>query len=170
MNKKITIIILVLISLTLATFAIIFLVTNKNYHVQTDSHEITIDRSNWKAVKNPTDFAVNFMKRQKRDAEVFEQMVTIYMSPLEEQDILGSPRISENVWLELFTIHPNSVTAQMQMNKGNYWVNSRQTFSTERFIELESLNPESSPEAYQQYLISLEEEIKNTIFILSNKF
>ena len=168
-SKTLKVCIIILSILVLSVVAYL-LSTRSQFHFIANDTQIDVNRVEWKKMKDPTDFAENFQHRSTRSTERFEQVITVYKKPLTDDVVANLPNIAEGEWLELFIVHPNTVTAQLYINKGSYYVMSRQTFDLSNFPSLQALNPEGSVEEFIQYLNGLDEEIQNTEYVINSQF
>jgi hypothetical protein len=98
-----------------------------NYEVVTASKTIQVPRSRWHAMPNPETFADNFEERRTGSKHRFGRVVTVFRIPMSDDRRLGV-RISDAEYLELFVSHPGTITARVRVDKGSYWVMSRETF------------------------------------------
>lgn len=84
-------------------------------------------------------------------------------------------QISENEYIEAFVTEPNTVTVQIRVDKGDYWVLSRQTFLTKDNLTVNS-DLEYSSLSYirinDDNLLdqSIFNQIDNTRYIINNDF
>ena len=102
------------------------------------------------------------------EREAFPQVITVYLNKM-TSDRMSGKKISENEWLEVFVVHPQTATVQIRRNKGDYWVLSRQTFSVSE-PQLINANPESSEQNFALYQTFFQNEIDTTRHILDSEF
>jgi hypothetical protein len=78
-------------------------------------------------MKNEFEWAVNFEQVKREPRQEFARVVTIFKLPMSVDRRLGT-KLSANEYLELFAIHSGSITVQVRIDKGSYWVLSRDTY------------------------------------------
>ena len=105
---------------------------------------------------------------------MFEQMITVFMNQMTD-DRKSGEKITNSEYIEAFVVHPNSVTVQIRVDKGDYWVMSRQTFNIKTnypdqtdisFSDLQYILVDA-PDTLNQ---TMQNQIDNTRYILNNDF
>lgn len=166
-NKNLVIGVLVVIVLALG----IFYITGKksdDYTIKMSGKNVVISEEKWKKVDDPETYAKNFEARKTLERETFTQIITVYLNKM-TSDRMSGKKISENEWLEMFVVHPQTVTVQIRRDKGDYWVLSRQTFSISE-PQLININPESSEQNFSLYQNFFQNEIDTTRHVLDSEF
>ncbi len=156
-NKKSTIYILLIV---LGISTLILYSKNNDFIVKTSNKNIVVSEKKWNKAKDSQSYAKNFEAREKINKEEYPQMITVYLNPM-TSDRMSGTKISNKEYLEIFVVHPKTVTIQIRNDKGNYWVLSRQTFSANE-PELEK-----NPSLYQYYF---QNEIDTTRHMLESEF
>lgn len=164
-NKKI-IIGLIIILLVGAYFA--WNQKGANYSIDTGVQTIEVSEEKWKKIEDSDSYAKNFEARNKTSKEEFSQIITVFLNTMTSDRMIGE-KITNNEYLQMFIVHPDTVTVQIRNNKTQYWVLSRQTFSTSD-LGLENINPEESKENFNLYRVAFQNEIDSTRFVLDSEF
>lgn len=138
------------------------------YVVKTKDREIIVSEKKWKKMEDPAAFGKNFEAREKGDTEEFPQVISVFLNPMISDDKVGA-RISDDEFVEMFSVFPKTVTVQTRVDKGTYWVLSRQTFSITD-PKLSSLNPEASDNNFRLFLSHFQTEIDTTRYVLGSEF
>lgn len=141
---------------------------NNQYSVKTSGKSIVVSDQKWKKVDDSETYARNFEAREKAGKEVYPQIITVFLNSM-SADRMSGKKISENEWLEMFVVHPQTVTVQIRRDKGDYWVLSRQTFSVSE-PQLINANPESSEQNFALYQTFFQNEIDTTRHVLDSEF
>jgi len=167
LNKNLVIGVLAVIVLAVGIF---YLVDKKsdNYTVKMSGKSVVVSDEKWKKSADPETYAKNFEAREMLGREAFPQVVTVYLNKM-TSDRMSGKKISENEWLEMFVVHPQTITIQIRRDKGGYWVLSRQTFSVSE-PQLINASPESSEQNFTLYQNSFQNEIDTTRHILDSEF
>lgn len=114
---------------------------------------------------NEEAFAENFEAREKRSREEFNQVLTVFKSPIREDQKLGfsaDPR----TWVEFMVIHPPSVTLQIRVAHQGHWVMSRQTLSSRSGVNSQEYHPFLSVEESRALSSIYSEDVARTRSIL----
>lgn len=158
----------VLCTLTLLSL-FLFACSSKTHDIVISKHVVSLPRTDWKEMDNPTSFAKNFEARRMRNSEVFSQVITIFLEPMPKEKKIGM-QLSDLEYVELFTVHPNTITAQIRVDKGYYWMLSRQTFRDYRPVGKKPLNNFGTLDQIEvsEFLTMYEEDVKETRYKLRN--
>jgi hypothetical protein len=95
--------------------------------VQVPGKTIQVLRSDWKPMNNEFEWAANFEQLKRESRQEFARVVTVFKLPMSNDRRLGT-KLSPNEYLELFAVHAGTVTVQVRVDKGSYWVLSRDTY------------------------------------------
>ena len=144
------------------------IVTDPNYIIKVGNKNIIVSSDKWKFVDNSDEsaYSKNYSAINKKDGEEFEQMITVFLNKMTD-DRKSGEKITNSEYIEAFVLHPNSVTVQIRVDKGGYWVLSRQTF------ESKNNYPDQTNVSYSDLLLNFEDmqnKIDNTRYILNNDF
>ena len=139
-----------------------------NYSITVNDKNIIVSQDEWKFVEpfEPSLYSRNYSAKNKKDGHMFEQMVTVFMQEMTADRKIGE-KITNSEYIEAFVVHPNSVTVQIRIDKGDYWVMSRETF------ESKNNYPDQTNVSYSDLLLNFEDmqnRIDNTEYILNNEF
>lgn len=142
--------------------------TDTNYLIEVGNKEIAVSKDQWKFVDNSSEsaYSKNYSAINKKDGEMFEQMITVFLNEMTD-DRKSGEKISNSEYIEAFVLHPNSITVQIRVDKGDYWVLSRQT------LESKNNYPYQTNVSYSDLLSNFEDmqnKIDNTRYILNNDF
>ena len=88
---------------------------------------IRIARSEWKPMKNEFEWADNFEQLTRGPRHEFARVVTVFKLPMSVDRRLGT-KVSTYEYVEIFTGLSQTVTVRVRVDKGSYWVLSRETF------------------------------------------
>jgi len=164
-NQKVLIGLVILVALVAGYF---YFSQNNQYLIKTSGKSIVVSDQKWKKVDDSETYARNFEARDNVGKEAYPQVITVFLNSM-SADRMSGKKISENEWLEMFVVHPQTVTVQIRRNKGDYWVLSRQTFSVSE-PQLINTNPESSEQNFALYQTFFQNEIDTTRHILDSEF
>ncbi|MDP2642511.1 MAG: hypothetical protein Q8P62_01565 [Candidatus Peregrinibacteria bacterium] len=139
-----------------------------NYSISINGKNIVVSQDKWKFVEpfEPSLYSKNYSAINKRDGHEFEQMITVFLQKMTDDRKIGE-KITNSEYIEAFVVHPNSVTVQIRIDKGDYWVMSRETF------ESKNNYPDQTDVSYSDLLLNFEDmqnRIDNTKYILNNEF
>lgn len=166
-NKNLVMGVLVVIALAVGIFYLADKKSDK-YTIKMSGKSVVISDEKWKKSNDPETYAKNFEAREMLGGEAFPQVITVYLNTM-TIDRMSGKKISGNEWLEMFVVHPQTVTVQIRRNKGSYWILSRQTFSVSE-SQLINANPESSEQNFALYQNSFQNEIDTTRHVLDSEF
>jgi hypothetical protein len=150
---------------------------------------LRISKSEWMPMENSSDTTLNFEAVNKMPSHKHPQVLTVYLTRMSSDRQLGT-RISpaeycEIFWLGAYPGIPNEperyppragyLVMQLRVNKGTYWVLSRESFavptvSVERGIALNQRNFEFQ-EARQMFpQFDLQEAVDRTRLLIQQTF
>lgn len=111
---------------------------------------------------NESAYARNYERRQLREAERFNQVVTIFDLPM-TADRRSGAEIAPGEFVEIFKVgtEVNSAVVQVRIDEGDHWLLSRQTFWL-REGYLREWDPQSSEQVFQVFQRALQNEIDET--------
>src|SRR5687767_10957597 len=92
--------------------------------VQAPGRTIRLPSVRWKAMQNEFEWAENFEDSQRSERQKYPRIVTVFKIPMSD-DRRAGVRISPAEYLELFISSPGTVSALLRVDKGRYWVLSR---------------------------------------------
>ena len=84
------------------------------YIVDVSNGTVSVDAKFWKPMENPEAFADNFEAREKRPSEVYNQVLTVFKSPIRDDQKLGLA-LSPGTWCEFMSLHPPAVTLRVRV-------------------------------------------------------
>ena len=119
--------------------------------------------SDWTPMDNPEPFAANFSAKRMQPGEPFPQVITVFKIKMTDGDRSGI-EAADREWVELFVVHPGKLIAQIRVDKGGYWIMSRQTF--EAAGRLPAVTDPLSEERQRILLGLFDREIKRTRYQL----
>jgi hypothetical protein len=143
--------------------------TNNNSAVKINIGDkvVAINENDWEVLKQESEYSVNLSKKYKRANEKYNQIVTIFNIEM-TKDRKSGIKLSDNIYFEAFKTGIEEITINIRIDKGLYWVLSRQTFSSDNDQILST--GEYADESKALLLAKkFDDEISNTIFIV-NKF
>lgn len=144
------------------------IIADSNYIIRVGDKNIVVSLDKWKFVDNPNEnnYSKNYSALNKKDGEKFEQMVTVFLNRMTDDRKTGK-KITNTEYIEAFVVYPYSITVQIRVDKGDYWILSRQTFESKNDY------PEQTNVSYANLLLNFEDmqnKIDNTRYILNNEF
>lgn len=165
-----------LIAFFLLLLALTGCAVNHNYEIKVGGESILVASDKWKFAdgSDESNYSRNYQAIGKKDGEMFEQMVTVFLNKMTDDKRSGE-EIADSEYVEAFVVHPYSVTVQIRVDKGDYWVLSRQTF------KIKNNYPDQTDIPYSdlQYILidapltidqTMQNQIDNTRYILNNEF
>ena len=96
--------------------------------IKTQDKVILLDSDSWKPMRNEFEWARNYSAKSKNKGQVYETVLTIYLLPMATDRKTGKV-ISSNEYIEIFQVRPGTVTVQLRVDKGKYWVLTRDTYN-----------------------------------------
>ena len=141
------------------------------YIVNAPSHSIRLARADWKAMPNDYEWAENFEEIRKGRRHEFPRVVTVFMLPMTADRRIGT-RISPNEYVEMFVVHTGTLTVQVSLDKGSYWVLSRETFTAPsiRGVDTATLQHDLSDVEFRRASEAFQPERDPPRYLLSSKF
>ena len=132
---------------------------------------IELSPNDWEKVDDPTNLARNYSEKTLSSAHQFNRMVTVYLSPMSDDQRIGQ-EYSATEYVEIFIDVPGFVTVQIRIDKGQYWVLSRETFKPKKFplVDLSSSKLLLSESEKNLLLLTYQLEIDETRLLLNSKF
>ena len=156
---------------------------------------VRLPADRWEPMRNPASFAVNFLARQKADDEMFAQVVTVFKLPMQSDDRSGV-EVAKGEYVEFFVVHPRitdpliaesvrraggstqaGLTMQVRLDRGGYWILSRQTFDVSKAADCslaegfdEPYRPFLSEDENRLLIASCDVLVKRTRFQLADLF
>jgi hypothetical protein len=103
-------------------------IKTKGIEIKTPDKIILLDSDSWKPMRNEFEWARNYSAKSKSKGQVYETVLTIYLLPM-SADRKSGKLISSNEYIEIFQVRPGTVTVQLRVDKGKYWVLTRDTYN-----------------------------------------
>lgn len=127
---------------------------------------LVFDSRRWLPMENEAEFAENFEDRQKGPRHVFGRVVTVFKLPMTDDRRIGT-QIAPGEWLEFFVAHQGAVTVQYRLDRGHYWLLSRETLRPSPFLQ-DRLSPGRHLDAptLNQLRFDIQREVDDTRFLL----
>ena len=133
------------------------------------THFPTPSLEQWESLKNEASYARNYVRKEKRSFELYPQVVTIYETPM-TTDRREGKKIASGEYLQIFKVgNQSDVVIQIRVDKGNYWLLSRQRVDLSEDRWLISLNPEKDDKTFDQFHVNLQNMIDSTRHFLKLK-
>ena len=135
---------------------------------------VELAAGDWKPMQNPESFADNFEAKLKGDSGEFPQeyqVLTVYKLPMSPGDRIGV-KVTEQEYVEFFVVSTGYITFQIRLDKGQYWVSSRQSFKADALLDgfAAEYKPSLSNEQNKTLLEILDVEVKKTRYQLQQIF
>jgi len=143
--------------------------------VSVPPHTIRVPRADWETMPNQYEWADNFEQLRKDPGHVYPRVVTVYKLPMTADRRLGM-RISSDEYVQMFNVLAGTLTVQVRLDKGDYWVLSRESFALpsgpngEQTLEQFLTRPRPDSELYEQFLFRFQTEIDTTRYLLASTF
>jgi len=98
---------------------------------------IKLPKAQWAPMVNeqPT-VAENFEAVDRKLGHAFAQVLTIFKLPMSDDRKVGV-QISREEYVEAFVVHPGKVTIQVRVDRGRYWLLSRETFDLQAKLSVD---------------------------------
>jgi hypothetical protein len=123
----------------------------------------------WEAVANDAPYARNYSRREKRPFELYRQIVTIYKTPMSADRRQGK-QVAPGEYLQIFKVGSSAdVVMQLRVDKGNYWLLSRQRVSLNDHTHLIADNPERDDASFHEFQVALQNIIDTTRHFLQKQ-
>jgi hypothetical protein len=138
---------------------------DSDYVIRTNNKLINISKSNWDFLETDYLYSKNYQSKTKLEGHKFKQIITVFL--IKMMDERKSEEIVKNEYFESWVNRPNSITVQFSIDKGDYWVLSRETYQTEENY------PIQTNFSYSKVLVNfngIEDMIDRTRFILNKDF
>jgi len=138
---------------------------DSDYVIKTKNKLINISKSNWDFLETDYLYSKNYQSKNKYEGHMYKQIITVFLIPMTNDR--KREEIAKNEYFESFVLRANSITVQIRIDKGDYWVMSRETYNTfENF-------PVQKDFSYSNALINfrgIQDRIDRTRFILNKDF
>jgi len=138
---------------------------DSDYVIRTKNKLINISKSNWDFLETDHLYSKNYQSKNKLEGHKFKQIITVFL--IKMTDERKSEEIVKNEYFESWVNRPNSITVRIRIDKGDYWVLSRETYQTEENY------PIQTNFSYSKVLVNfngIEDMIDRTRFILNKDF
>ena len=135
----------------------------KGIEIKTPDKIIFLDSDSWKPMRNEFEWARNYSAKSKNKGQVYETVLTIYLLPMATDRKTGKV-ISSNEYIEIFQVRPGTVTVQLRVDKGKYWVLTRDTYNVNTpasKVELDNL-------VYKMVYQEIQTKIDSNRFFIRN--
>jgi hypothetical protein len=175
MTRRIPVVVLVLVLLVsgvaLAQTPTASKESASDYIVSAPSRTIRLARADWTAMTNDYEWAENFEEIRKGPREEFERVVTVFKLPMTEDRRIGE-MISPNEYVEMFVVHTGMLTVRVRLDKGSYWVMSRQTFTAPSVpgVDTARLQHDLSALEFARAREAFQSELDTTRYLLQSTF
>ena len=138
---------------------------DSDYVIRTKNKLINISKSNWDFLETDYLYSKSYQSKTKLEGHKFKQIITVFL--IKMTDERKREEIVKNEYFESWVNRPNSITVQFSIDKGDYWVLSRETYQTEENY------PIQTNFSYSKVLVNfngIEDMIDRTRFILNKDF
>ena len=138
-------------------------IKTQGIEIKTQDKVILLDSDSWKPMRNEFEWARNYSAKSKNKGQVYETFLTIYLLPMATDRKTGKV-ISSNEYIEIFQVRPGTVTVQLRVDKGKYWVLTRDTYNVNTpasKVELDSL-------VYKMVYQEIQTQIDSNRFFIRN--
>ena len=98
------------------------------YTIHVGPRTLALDAAEWRPMANPKTFAENFEATGVKAGEAWGQVLTIFKLPM-SSDRKRGVQLTKSEFVEPFVAHPDMVTVEIKVDRGQYWVLIRQTFT-----------------------------------------
>ena len=138
-------------------------IKTQGIEIKTQDKVILLDSDSWKPMRNEFEWARNYSAKSKNKGQVYETVLTIYLLPMSTDRKTGKV-ISSNEYIEIFQVRPGTVTVQLRVDKGKYWVLTRDTYNVNTpasKVELDNL-------VYKMVYQEIQTKIDSNRFFIRN--
>ncbi len=102
---------------------------NSNNSIIVGKTTMNLNEDEWEILRSDSEYSVNISKKTKRSFEKYNQIITVFNIEM-TKDRKSGVKLSENIYFEAFRTPLNGITIHLRIDKGSYWILSRQTFET----------------------------------------
>ena len=118
--------------------------------------------SEWEPMQNEASYARNYSRTTKQDYERFAQVVTVYETPMASDRRTGK-EVAPGEYIEIFKVgEPTDVVIHVRIDKGKYWLLSRQRIALRNWSHLVTTNPEAGSSDFLKFQSALQNIIDST--------
>ncbi len=138
---------------------------DSDYVIKTKNKLLNISKSNWDFLETDHIYSKNYQSKDKLEGHKFKQIITVFL--IKMTDERKREEFVKNEYFESWVNRPNSITFRIRIDKGDYWVLSRETYQTEENYPLQTNF------SYSEVLVNfngIEDMIDRTRFILNKDF
>jgi hypothetical protein len=139
--------------------------TAERYHVfRVGERSLRLLATAWERMENEdATVAESFSAVSLKRGHAWPQVVTVFKLPMSEDRKLGI-RVTKSEYIEPFVVHPGKVTVQIRVDRGSYWVLSRETFLRDRrtSVDLSRYKPFLSLDEQRALIRDFQERIDST--------
>jgi hypothetical protein len=138
---------------------------DSDYVIRTKNKLINISKSNWEFLGQNYLYSKSYQSKNKLEEHKFPQIITVFL--IKMTDKRKSEEIVKNEYFDSWVNHPNSIIVRIRIDKGDYWVLSRETYL------MEENYPSQTDFSYSEVLVNfngIEDMIDRTRFILNKDF
>ena len=129
---------------------------------------IHLNEDEWDLIKSDSEYSVNLSKKTKKVCEKYNQILTVFNIDM-TKDRKSGVKLSENIYFEAFRTHLNGITIHLRIDKGSYWILSRQIFETknENILAVGEYADEVKALSISK---QFQDEISSTIYMVNKLF
>lgn len=140
--------------------------------IEAPGKKISLSSEEWEKLADPAGFAKNVSERKLEPSHKFSRVVTVFLNLLTEDRYSGMLKISEHEYIEVFVVHPGFITAEVVVDKGTYWVLSRETYLPKKqtLVNISQYKPVLNQSDTKSLWLVYQQEIDETRYLLSQKF
>jgi hypothetical protein len=138
-------------------------IKTQGIEIKTPDKVILLDSDSWKPMRNEFEWARNYSAKSKNKGQVYETVLTIYLLPMATDRKTGKV-ISSNEYIEIFQVRPGTVTVQLRVDKGKYWVLTRDTYN----VNTPASNVELDNLVYKMVYQEIQTKIDSNRFFIRN--
>ena len=136
-----------------------------DYVIRTKNKIINISNSNWDFLETDYIYSKSYQSKNKLEGHKFKQIINVFLTKMTDER--KSEEIIKNEYFDSWVNKSNSIIVRISIDKGDYWVLSRETYQT---IENYPLQTNFS---YSEVLVNfngIEDMIDRTRFTLNKDF
>ena len=150
---------------------------NGTLTLQAPGKTIELSSNDWEKAGDPNNFAKNYSEKESSSLHAYKRMVTVFLNPMSGDRRIGE-KLTSTEYVEMFIVTPGLLTMQIRIDKGEYWVMSRDTYKPKEKMISNALDSTdfsvaslSISESERDLLMSdYQAEIDETRFLLNSKF
>lgn len=132
---------------------------------------IQLPEQSWSMMKDEANDAKIFGQKERGALHKYGRVVSVFLAPMSDDQKVGL-KIANDEYLEILVVHEGLVTAQVKVDKGQYWIMCRETFLPKARLSADVSNRKGflSKNAQLSLWMDYQSEISETRNLLNTVF